>query len=219
MGAAHFVLMFGLFAVSKAPWHQETHRVTPWGASGGSGVVASDAGERREGFFRSLVSRGEDPENFDGAELSSLPWNKYKSGWNSDLEGEFVWPVENGRINSGFGQRRGRLHEGLDIGGHEGQIIRSVASGRVVFSGSLRGYGNTVVVYHGQGISSVYAHNRENLAVVGQIVQRGGPVATVGRTGRATGHHVHFEIRKDGQAVNPLRYSFDRSWDVVSANR
>jgi murein DD-endopeptidase MepM/ murein hydrolase activator NlpD len=122
----------------------------------------------------------------------------------SDSEG-FVWPV-NGMINSGFGRRGSSFHDGVDIAAAEGTPIRAIAQGDVIYSDKLRGYGNMVIIRHQEGIVSVYAHNEINLVREGQTVSRGEIVARVGSTGRVTGPHLHFEIRKDNAAQDPLRY-------------
>jgi len=123
-----------------------------------------------------------------------------------DLNGSsLLWPVS-GSINSGFGPRGASFHDGVDIAAPEGTPIRAVDGGEVIYSDQLRGYGNIVIVRHGGGIVSVYAHNQINLAREGQHVARGEIVAKVGSTGRVTGPHLHFEIRKNNTAQDPLRY-------------
>jgi lipoprotein NlpD len=125
----------------------------------------------------------------------------------SGLEFErFLWPVIGGTINSGFGPRGVSFHDGLDIAAPEGTPIRAIEAGEVIYSDQLRGYGNMVIIRHADGIVSVYAHNQNNLAREGQRVMRGEVVATVGSTGRVTGPHLHFEIRKNNAAQDPLHY-------------
>jgi lipoprotein NlpD len=117
----------------------------------------------------------------------------------------FIWPV-NGTINSGFGPRGASFHDGIDIAAPEGTPIRAIDDGEVIYSDQLRGYGNMVIVRHADGIVSVYAHNESNLVREGQRVVRGEVVARVGSTGRVSGPHLHFEIRKNNAAQDPLRY-------------
>jgi lipoprotein NlpD len=117
----------------------------------------------------------------------------------------FLWPV-NGTINSGFGPRGSSFHDGLDIAAPEGTPIRAIEAGEVIYSDQLRGYGNMVILRHAGGIVSVYAHNEANLVREGQMVGRGEVVARVGSTGRVTGPHLHFEIRKNNAAQDPLLY-------------
>jgi murein DD-endopeptidase MepM/ murein hydrolase activator NlpD len=117
----------------------------------------------------------------------------------------FLWPVS-GTINSGFGPRGASFHDGLDIAAAEGTPIRAIEAGEVIYSDQLRGYGNMVIIRHADGIVSVYAHNQNNLAREGQTVARGEVVATVGSTGRVTGPHLHFEIRKNNAAQDPIQY-------------
>jgi lipoprotein NlpD len=120
-------------------------------------------------------------------------------------EDVFLWPV-NGRINSGFGPRGSSFHDGVDIGAPEGAPIQAIDKGEVIYSDQLRGYGNIVIVRHSGNVASVYAHNQVNLVREGQTVERGEVVARVGRTGRVTGPHLHFEIRKNNTAQDPLRF-------------
>ncbi len=118
---------------------------------------------------------------------------------------KFLWPV-NGTINSGFGARGSSFHDGVDIAAPEGTPIRAIERGEVIYSDQLRGYGNIVIIRHAEGIVSVYAHNESNLVREGQSVARGEVVARVGRTGRVTGPHLHFEIRKNNSAQDPLQH-------------
>lgn len=117
----------------------------------------------------------------------------------------FIWPVS-GTVNSGFGPRGVSFHDGVDIAAPEGTPIRAIDDGEVVYSDRLRGYGNMVIVRHADGFASVYAHNEKNLVREGQQVSRGETIARVGSTGRVTGPHLHFEIRRYNKAQDPLYY-------------
>ncbi len=116
-----------------------------------------------------------------------------------------IWPVD-GPVTSGFGWRWGRMHQGIDIAVPTGTSVRASASGTVIHSGWLGGYGNLVVVDHGNGLATAYAHNSVLLVSVGQGVAQGETVALSGSTGNSTGPHVHFEVRVNGVAVDPLLY-------------
>ena len=111
-----------------------------------------------------------------------------------------------GRVTSPFGKRGGRLHDGIDIPAPAGTAIVAARSGRVIFSGVIRGFGNTVTLDHGGGFVTRYSHNSANLVKKGAWVRRGEPVAKVGRTGRSTCNHLHFSILINGRAVNPEQY-------------
>jgi murein DD-endopeptidase MepM/ murein hydrolase activator NlpD len=117
----------------------------------------------------------------------------------------FVWPVS-GPVVSGFGMRWGRMHEGIDISVGEGTPVAASAAGTVIYAGWLGGYGNLVVVDHGGGISTAYAHNSSYASSVGQSVEQGQVIAYSGNTGNSSGPHVHFEVRLNGSAVDPLGY-------------
>jgi murein DD-endopeptidase MepM/ murein hydrolase activator NlpD len=117
----------------------------------------------------------------------------------------FIWPCD-GVVTSGFGMRWGRMHEGIDIGCAFGAPNRAAAAGTVIYAGWMSGYGNLVVVDHGNGLSTAYAHASSLAVSVGQSVTRGQTVSYVGSTGHSTGPHLHFEVRVNGVAVDPLRY-------------
>lgn len=121
----------------------------------------------------------------------------------------FIWPVR-GRISSPYGVRvlngRKEFHAGIDIGGPTGTNIVAAESGRVSYTGYMRGFGNVIILSHDRGYSTVYGHNLVNLVKKGQYVKRGSIIGKVGRTGNASGSHLHFEIRLSGKPVNPLSY-------------
>ena len=123
--------------------------------------------------------------------------------------GTYVWPVY-GRINSYFGYRSifgGRsYHSGLDIDGYTGETIVASDGGKVTFSGWKSGYGYVIIISHGSGVQTYYAHCSKLLVSAGTEVYQGQAIALVGSTGRSTGPHCHFEIRINGTAVNPLSY-------------
>ncbi len=122
------------------------------------------------------------------------------------------YPVAEGYIGSGFGTRTDPIngsvehHLGLDFDAPLGSAIHAVADGVVTFVGERSGYGNVVEIDHGNGYMTRYAHNRENVASVGERVHAGQIIARVGMTGRSTGPHCHFEVWLRGRAVNPLTY-------------
>ena len=113
-------------------------------------------------------------------------------------------PVD-GYLSSGFGPRWGRLHKGIDIAAPTGTEILALADGLVVRSGRANGYGNVVVIQHGYGQETLYAHMSQRSVRVGNRVTRGEKIGEVGSTGHATGPHVHLEIHINGIAVNPLQ--------------
>jgi murein DD-endopeptidase MepM/ murein hydrolase activator NlpD len=117
----------------------------------------------------------------------------------------FIWPCD-GVVVSGFGMRWGRMHEGIDIGCAYGTPNRAAAAGTVIYAGWLGGYGNLVVVDHGNGLSTAYAHASSIIVSVGQSVSQGQTVSLVGSTGNSSGPHLHFEVRVNGVAVDPLPY-------------
>jgi murein DD-endopeptidase MepM/ murein hydrolase activator NlpD len=115
-----------------------------------------------------------------------------------------IWPV-NGPVVSGFGMRWGRMHNGIDIAVGYGTPIAASASGHVIFAGWMGGYGNFVIVDHGGGLSTAYAH-MSSIGVGGGGVSQGQVLGYVGCTGHCFGPHLHFEVRVNGSAVDPLGY-------------
>ncbi len=144
--------------------------------------------------LRALMASGK------GRARAEQPWS-----------GRFIKPV-NGRLTSGFGMRVHpifkvrKMHTGIDLAAPSGTPIRAADAGVVVEAGYLRGYGYTVIIDHGGGVATLYAHCSAILVAVGQEVQRGQTIARVGSTGYSTGPHLHFEVRVNGEPVNPLNY-------------
>jgi murein DD-endopeptidase MepM/ murein hydrolase activator NlpD len=123
------------------------------------------------------------------------------------------WPVRSGYITSNYGFRihptrhRRIFHQGVDFAAPRGTPVVAVADGVIAFSGRRSGYGQIVEIQHANGYVTRYAHNSSNLVKEGQRVTQGQKIASVGATGTATGPHVHFEVLKDGQNLNPIRFA------------
>ncbi len=119
---------------------------------------------------------------------------------------QFQWPVSQGVVSSGFGIRNGAMHDGVDIAAPAGTPVFAADSGVVIFSGTLHGYGNTVIIRHDDDYATVYGHNQRNLVGEGVRVARGQEIGEIGRSGRTTGANLHFEVRRDNVARDPLAY-------------
>ena len=124
----------------------------------------------------------------------------------------FAWPVPPAAINSLFGERRDPLHQnrlrfhyGVDLEANYGAIIHATAGGLVLEAGWHAGHGRSVLIQHANGYRSRYAHLSQVIAVRGQHLNAGQPVGLVGNSGHSTGPHLHFEVYKDGIAIDPLR--------------
>ena len=116
-------------------------------------------------------------------------------------------PPVAGTVSSGFGKRAGGRHEGIDILAPNGAEVRAASQARVEYSGSgKRGYGNVVILDHGNGITTLYGHLATIRVQSGETVPAEAVIGTIGRSGNATTHHLHFELRVDGEAVDPVPY-------------
>ncbi len=165
--------------------------------------------EKRSQELQALVDAFEQ----ESRELEEFIQRKEAEQRARDLGGtdEYVWPTA-GKAGSGFGQRwhpilkYWRPHNGVDIGGQHGQPIWAAHTGIVIVSAFGKGYGNYVVLDHGDGTTSIYAHMAYRLVEVDDAVFVGEEIGRVGSTGLSTGPHLHFEIREDGVPVDPLKY-------------
>lgn len=125
--------------------------------------------------------------------------------------GRFIWPV-NGRVTSGFGYRVHPIHRtrtrhtGIDIPKPRGTTVMAADGGKVIFAGWRGGYGRCVIINHGKGLATLYAHMQSIYVSNGSYVGKGQSVGAVGTTGYSTGPHLHFEVRSNGSPVNPLGY-------------
>jgi murein DD-endopeptidase MepM/ murein hydrolase activator NlpD len=175
--------------------------------------------QARSSKRESLADAHEDAEHYEGkaeellkvsAQLAARI-NSAQSGpsYSSSADGTpsasgLVWPVS-GPVVSGFGWRWGRMHEGIDIAVGYGTPIRAAAAGNVIYAGWMGGYGNLIIVDHGGGLATAYGH-QSSFAVGGGSVSQGQVIGYVGCTGHCFGPHLHFEVRVNGAAVDPLGY-------------
>lgn len=124
-------------------------------------------------------------------------------------KGRFIWPVE-GQVTASFSAKETkekRRHDGIDISALTGTTVRAADNGRVVYSDNkMRGYGNLIIIEHQDHFFTIYAHNEENLVKEEALVKQGDTIAKVGKTGSATGPHLHFEIRKGSTPLDPMQF-------------
>jgi murein DD-endopeptidase MepM/ murein hydrolase activator NlpD len=121
------------------------------------------------------------------------------------LSGQWHWPLKNVDVSSHYGHRGRKFHQGVDFRANIGTPVLAANDGVVVYVGSrIRGYGRMIVLKHQDGFYSVYAHHSKNLVKVGKQVGRGEKIALSGRSGRASGPHLHFEIRRGVESIDPV---------------
>jgi murein DD-endopeptidase MepM/ murein hydrolase activator NlpD len=164
----------------------------------------TDTRETREEYLREVEALAAQSAEL-ASRIRSAQEGAGSTGTGQPSAAGLIWPCD-GVVVSGFGMRWGRLHEGIDISCAYGAPNRAAAAGTVIYSGWLGGYGNLVVIDHGNGLSTAYAHASALLVGVGQSVTQGETVSLVGSTGNSSGPHLHFEVRVNGQAVDPLLY-------------
>lgn len=155
------------------------------------------------------VSTVEESSDSDGSDRDTS--SESSSSSSSDNQEEvtsggsgFSWPVGGASISSTFGTRWGKLHAGVDLTGPSN--IKASAPGTVTYAGQMNGYGNIIIISHGDGYETRYGHLSSIKVSVGESVSRGESIGVMGNTGRSTGTHLHFEIRKNGDPKNPLSY-------------
>jgi murein DD-endopeptidase MepM/ murein hydrolase activator NlpD len=168
--------------------------------------------EAKQGELQEMLHQFEEDEAEIGSEIQEY-MRRSAAGRGGQVlpmfTGRFSRPI-NGPITSPFGMRYHpilhvyRMHTGIDFGASYGTPIHAAAAGMVIATQEMRGYGRVVILDHGGGISTVYAHTSRFYCSPGQRVERGQIIAAVGATGLATGPHLHFEVRVNGRPVNPL---------------
>jgi murein DD-endopeptidase MepM/ murein hydrolase activator NlpD len=193
-----------------------------------TGTIAENAGLTKEDFVLSDELRSELSGKKDfTAQIESMSktlefkieqLNALESilmGLNIERESELSGrPVSKGWLSSYYGVRKDpfngkpTMHKGIDFAGKAGDQVVATAAGVVTWSGERYGYGNLVEIDHGNGIRTRYGHNKELKVAVGDIVTKGQSVALLGNTGRSTGAHVHYEVLKNGEQVDPLPYIY-----------
>lgn len=120
-------------------------------------------------------------------------------------QGLLQWPLR-GVLYGRFGKKGREPHDGIDLAAPEGTPVRTARAGRILYAGEQKGYGNIVIVDHGDNLMTLYAHNRDLRVRTGQKVRDGQVVATVGQSGKTSGPHLHFEVRREGLPVDPLDF-------------
>jgi lipoprotein NlpD len=168
-----------------------------------AGTIVKDVGyyAARAAFYR----KHHDTGDLDSSPVRHVVTRRYPNL--PAYKGDYRWPLGAGIVSSEFGHRWHRPHEGLDIAADEGEPVFASAAGKVIYSDSrMRGYGNVVIIRHDSQLTTLYAHNEVLKVRLGDAVQQGQVIALLGSTGHSTGPHVHFEVRRGHQALNPRDY-------------
>ncbi len=187
-----------------APGDTVYHLAQTYGVSAESLMAANSMSDPRDLRVGQLliIPNGENDDAPATASTFALP-----NPWSvPPADRQFKWPVVAGVVSSPFGIRNGAMHDGVDIAAPAGTPIYAADDGVVIFVGHLHGYGNVVILQHSGGYATVYGHNQSNLVNQGEHVARGQEIAEMGTSGRASGPNLHFEVRYNNQAQNPLAY-------------
>ena len=159
-----------------------------------------------KGMLSVLEGAGVMEGSAGAGEMSLKTQTKFRPFQVRKYGGLWRWPLKAGIVSSEFGKRWGKRHEGVDIAADLGVPVTASAGGTVIYSGdTIRGYGNVVILRHDQDTTTLYAHNEVLLVKQGDRVQAGQAVAKLGSTGRSTGPHVHFELRRKGKPLDPRK--------------
>lgn len=185
-----------------APGETVYHIATEYGVSVGRLMAANALGDPRELRVGQVLTI---PGAYRAASVGTASSGAHRYTGERESR-QFLWPVQQGVVSSGFGIRNGAMHSGVDIAAPVGTPVLAADSGIVIFSGTLHGYGNTVIIRHDDEYVTVYGHNARNLVSEGARVTRGQEIGEIGRSGRTTGANLHFEVRRDNVARDPLAY-------------
>lgn len=197
------------------PLHDATHAATARAQGSSMGAIRMPDAAAHATFVRleGTATLGPlRPEPDGAADLSPLMWTSPRSAVARDGNLPQLLPVTPLRITSGFGRRHDPLgrgdafHSGIDFAGHVGTPVHASGDGVVVRASYSKDYGNVVMIDHGHGVVSLYAHNSKLEVRTGDVVMAGEEIAKMGSTGRSTGPHLHFEVRQYGQRVDPGRF-------------
>jgi len=173
-------------------------------------IVATKEIERSQREIKKKISQLLEKKRREASRKSVIDRKKSKITY-MRTGGKLLWPIH-GQITSSFGTRihpvfkTKTVHTGIDIAAKKGAPVKSAESGEVIYSGWLRGYGQIIIIDHGHGMTTVYAHLNSISVDEGQGVKKGQVIGAVGNTGVATGPHLHFEVRINGDARDPLKY-------------
>ena len=191
------------------PGASEVKKVVPPGAQEAREVARLEALARAAAAAGRAPAQGSAPSTPAPLGLKAMPpppppVSKVKVS-DPKREGPLAWPVR-GVLYARFGRKGNEPHDGIDLAAPAGTPVRTAAAGTVLYAGEQAGYGFIVLVEHALGLVTLYAHNRDVRVREGQEVREGQVVATVGETGKTSGPHLHFEVRKGGLPVDPLLY-------------
>ncbi len=188
-------------AVAAARRHETQNRLNDLKAARAEKLRLDKQVEQRKSEVLAEIDAAAKAE----AQLSAILSRASRQGVSPDMgagQGGCIWPTR-GSVTSEYGNRWGRLHAGIDIATSIGTPIWAAKGGTVIFAGTMDGYGNAVVIDHGDGLSTLYGHQSRLAAGDGDRVSQGQVIGYVGNTGRSTGPHLHFETRYGGSARNP----------------
>lgn len=204
-----FSLLFVIFAFEQSTSAQSyKHMEIPVALIASAVEQPNENGQPTEEIKPEVVTR----PRFVNPRVTNVDSKISENKLDGQIDNKFYFPLK-GLISSSYGEnRRTHRHKGIDIAAPSGTLFYPAASGKVVFAGWQSGYGNTLIIEHGNGSISRYAHAQKLLVACGDVVGINDPIAAVGSTGRSTGPHLHFEIMDGyGRQVNPLQVLYKRN--------
>jgi murein DD-endopeptidase MepM/ murein hydrolase activator NlpD len=191
----------------STPLHVGQELMIPGGQGEGAAQQARTPGQGSDGEAGAGATReGEEGPSIQvPAPTSAQPDESGRLAPPTAAKGSLDWPLR-GVLYARFGKKGKEPHDGIDLAAPVGTPVKTAAPGRVIYAGEQRGYGLIVIIEHANDLVTVYAHNHDLRVKTGQLVRATQVIATVGESGRTTGPHLHFEVRKAGTPVDPLLF-------------
>lgn len=208
-----FIIIFSIFSADInsvfGTSSKEEKTSTSTSVFGSNKEASSSQKESSKSVFGTSENNDNNEKVNNSKSVFSQKSNKKSIKNALSMDSAFIWPIKDDfTLTSSYGWRSSKkFHDGIDLTAKEDTKILATRAGKIIYSDSrIGGYGNMILIKHSGNMYSVYAHNKKNLIGKGIYVKQGEEIAVIGNTGRSTGRHLHFEIRKGKYSVNPMKY-------------